>query len=99
MNRHKKELLKQEKQLRSELNSVTDDFEKRLFKIIGIAAVSGLVTYGTYKLLGPSKKNDKRPKSNKTVNQSVLGGLASKKLIFRLLTALVPIILSKIEKD
>jgi len=100
MSSQKESLEKQEKALRSELNQVSDELEKKIFKIATAAIVSGAATYGAYKLL--SKGNKKKIKKEKiksskkegSVIQSIINSDLSKKLLVRLLTAAIPIVLA-----
>lgn len=56
----RKQLEAKERQLRKELNQAADEFENQVVKVVGIALVSGLVSYGIYKMFSPQKKSKKK---------------------------------------
>jgi len=100
----RKQLEEKEKQLRSELNQASDEFENQLMKVAGYAIVSGLVSYGLYKLVSPKKKS-KAKKSLKKEDQVNLAIEKTKtqpdspSTLARVAGAIVPIIVSKIGSE
>ena len=90
----KQVLLEREKQLRKELNEASDAVEKEVVKAATIALVSGLVVWGTYKLLAPSSgSSESSGKKKKTKALSQGSGYA---WVGRLASAVVPLIISQI---
>jgi len=97
MNKFDRKVLEEkEKQLRKELNEASDEFEQQFVKAAGIVLLSGLVSYGIYKFLAPSKKQkttgSKKQSSSNTSNTSKPSTLT------RVINAALPLVISEISK-
>ena len=95
----RKQLEAKEQKLRKELNEAADEFENQVVKVVGVALVSGLVSYGIYKMLSPKKKSGKKKaiaKAQKVeqtkVSQKTESNTAN--TLTRLVNAIVPILIS-----
>lgn len=100
----RKQLEEKEKQLRKELNQATDEFESQVAKVVGVALVSGLVSYGIYKMLSPGKKIKKKKGISqvKKAEQAVISKKArsnSPRTLTRLANALIPMLVSYLQQE
>ena len=101
----RKQLEEKEKQLRLELNQASDEFENQLLRAAGYAIVSGLVSYGLYKLVSPKKKSKAKKSAVKKEDQVNTGTKNAKYksdspgILTRIAGTLIPIIVSKIGSE
>ncbi|MEL6561449.1 MAG: hypothetical protein AAFQ94_24890 [Bacteroidota bacterium] len=100
----RKQLEAKEKQLRKELNEAADEFESQVAKVVGVALVSGLVSYGIYKMLSPGKKSKKKKESSqvKKAEQVIVSKKAksnSPSTLTRLANAFIPVLVSYLQQE
>lgn len=101
----RKALEEKERQLRKELNQVSDEFESQLIKVAGFALVGGLVSYGIHKLLSPKRKSRPKKSNIKNANQTELSEhtqhakSSSSGAFSRIAGALLPIIVSSVGSE